>query len=157
LDNEFARKYFTLLLSQYRTMSKKVDDPAASAEAERIAKVFVTEMTWELIYGFEQAILKLEPLETLCRKAWILREKRGLSEMTNGILCSFSRAGRTAFSIIKRRQRGQNSLSDSFGSYFPKCDNGQHCQCACKFSHSPLCNPRVNPWIPRPGRILASG
>jgi hypothetical protein len=75
LDEEFAEKYFTLLVGQYKTMSKTVEDAAARAEAERIVKIPTEEITWEEIYRFELAILKLEPLESLCRKAWILREE----------------------------------------------------------------------------------
>jgi len=75
LDHEFAQKYFTLLVGQYKTMNKKMDDPAARAEADRIVQIVADQVTWEEIYSFELAILKLEPLESLCRKAWILREE----------------------------------------------------------------------------------
>jgi hypothetical protein len=75
LDDEFAQRYFTLLLGQYNTMNTKVADKAAFDEAERIKKIPTAEIEWEDIYTFELAILKLEPLESLCRKAWILREE----------------------------------------------------------------------------------
>ncbi|MBI3869174.1 MAG: hypothetical protein HY299_11670 [Verrucomicrobia bacterium] len=74
-DAEFAQKYFTLLLGQYKMMGQRANDAAALAEAERIARISVAQITWEDIYGFELSILKLEPLESLRRKAWILREE----------------------------------------------------------------------------------
>jgi hypothetical protein len=74
-DTEFAQRYFTLLVGQYRIMSRKVDDPQALAEAEEIAKIPVPEITWEQIYRFELAILMLQPFEALRRRAWILREE----------------------------------------------------------------------------------
>jgi len=77
LDVDFARKYFTLLVGQYKTLDKPIDNPVAKAEAEAIIQIPAREVSWEHIYRLELAILKLEPLETLCRKAWILREEYG--------------------------------------------------------------------------------
>jgi hypothetical protein len=80
LDKEFVNKYFTLLVGQYKTMNptRFADNPEALAEAKKIADIYendITQITWEKIYRFELAILKLEPYESLCRKAWILREE----------------------------------------------------------------------------------
>ena len=75
LDQAFAQKYFTLLVGQYKTMSTTVVDPAARLEADRVVEIPVEKISWEQIYRLELAMLKLEPKESLCRKAWILREE----------------------------------------------------------------------------------
>lgn len=75
LDAEFAQKYFTLLVGQYKTMENAAPNPGARAEAESITAISVDKIEWEQIYRLELAILKLEPVETLRRKAWILREE----------------------------------------------------------------------------------
>jgi hypothetical protein len=75
LDQEFAGKYFTLLVGQYNGMNEKAADPSALAEADQLAKNDPATVTWEEIYRFELALLKLEPLDELCRKAWSIRQE----------------------------------------------------------------------------------
>lgn len=75
LDDEFAMKYFKLVIGQYKTMENKVNDPAAEAEAQQIIAMDPAKVEWEDIYRLELAILKLEPVKGLCRKAWIMRQE----------------------------------------------------------------------------------
>ena len=70
---EYGICYFNELLSEYRTLSTTNADPEAKARAEEILKK--ESLTWGDIYTFETTILKLQPLATVRRRAWVLREK----------------------------------------------------------------------------------
>ena len=83
LDDEFLESYRNVLFGQYRSMSKLVEDPKAKEEADRIVGAEEgggtngpkKKVHWEDLYRLELAIVKLEPIELLRRRAWILRQE----------------------------------------------------------------------------------
>src|ERR1043166_8275287 len=75
LDDQFRMVYFELLKGQYATLPKTVQDLEAESEAKSIAAMNPSEVEWEQLYRLELAILKLEPHESLKRKAWLLRDE----------------------------------------------------------------------------------
>ncbi|HEY7556767.1 MAG TPA: hypothetical protein VIH18_18360 [Candidatus Binatia bacterium] len=70
---EYGLSYFDELVSEYRILSLKNIDSEAKARADEILQKQA--LTWGDIYTFEIAILKLQPIESLRRRAWTLREK----------------------------------------------------------------------------------
>jgi len=77
LDREFQDSYRNILFGQYRSLNNPVDDPKAKAEAESVINKEgeKKEITWEDLYRLELAIIKLEPVDLLRRRTWILRQE----------------------------------------------------------------------------------
>ena len=71
--SEYGLSYFNELLSEYRTLSTNNADPEVKATIDAI--LGKPSLTWGDVYTFEKSILKLQPIETVRRRAWALREK----------------------------------------------------------------------------------
>ncbi len=74
-DEEFRESYRKLLVGQYVSMPPTVNAPEAKSEGDRIAQLPPEKMTWEELYQLELVILKLEPLDSLKRRLWTLRNE----------------------------------------------------------------------------------
>jgi hypothetical protein len=71
--SEYGLSYFNALLSEYRTLSTNNADPEVLATIDAI--LAKKSLTWGDIYTFEKTILRLQPIDTVRRRAWALREK----------------------------------------------------------------------------------
>lgn len=74
-DAEFRESYRTVLVGQYTTMSPPPSASPAKSEGDRICQIPPEAVTWEDLYQLELVILRLEPLDSLKRRMWTLRNE----------------------------------------------------------------------------------
>jgi len=79
LDRTYLEMYFVHLLGEYDALRKAAEAPGNEHLAEQARAIALERKSmafdWYDIFDLEAIILRLQPLETLRRRAWMLREK----------------------------------------------------------------------------------
>jgi hypothetical protein len=74
-EQDFLESYRTVLFGQFASMSRKIADSSAEAEAQRVIHMLPDQIQWEDLYSLELAMLRLQPADELRRQAWSLRNE----------------------------------------------------------------------------------
>jgi hypothetical protein len=73
LDEEFKASCLKVPIGQFKSLIQPANNAEIREQAEAVVKLPPTEAKWEDLYLLEMAIIKLERLDDLRRRAWAVR------------------------------------------------------------------------------------